>query len=201
MEFSDASSLPYFIRPIFDALLALNIDLALDAVAIRIGFWDWGKGLQFQYFGVPYANFWGWFWVVFSFSLGFRILSRRRDFIGVWLPAPLALTVGLAGVLATNALIAFVIPREYYTFSIALVIVGALTLVLLKRPALYQRPVSLVAFWIPFFNHVYLLTAGLISGVILHPPFLLAVSLLMLASALGLHYRSIKNLSDAIGLS
>ena len=33
MEFSDASSVPYWARPIFDGLLALTIDLALDAVA------------------------------------------------------------------------------------------------------------------------------------------------------------------------
>ncbi len=49
MEFSDASSLPYWFRPVLDGLLALNIDLALDAVAIRFGFWDWGMGLKLQY--------------------------------------------------------------------------------------------------------------------------------------------------------
>lgn len=42
MEFSDASSLPYWLRPILDGLLALNIDLALDAIAIRFGFWGLG---------------------------------------------------------------------------------------------------------------------------------------------------------------
>lgn len=61
MEFSNGSSLPYWTRPLLDGLLALNIDLALDAIAIRLGFWDWGQGFQFQYFGVPYANFWAWF--------------------------------------------------------------------------------------------------------------------------------------------
>ena len=35
MEFSDASNLPYWARPVLDGLLALNIDLSLDAVAIR----------------------------------------------------------------------------------------------------------------------------------------------------------------------
>ena len=42
MEFSDGNSLPYWTRPVLDGLLALNIDRALDAVAIRLGFWDWG---------------------------------------------------------------------------------------------------------------------------------------------------------------
>src|SRR5919108_6046934 len=43
MEFSGGSSLPYPLRPVLDALLALNIDLSLDAVAIRFGFWNWGQ--------------------------------------------------------------------------------------------------------------------------------------------------------------
>ena len=60
--FSDASSLPLAARPIFDGLLALNIDLSMDAIAIRLGMWDWGQGFQAGYFGVPYANFWAWFW-------------------------------------------------------------------------------------------------------------------------------------------
>ncbi|MBI5715761.1 MAG: carotenoid biosynthesis protein, partial [Chloroflexi bacterium] len=63
MLFSDATTLSYWERPVLDGLLALNIDLAMDAIAIRLGMWDWGRGLSFQYFGVPYANFWAWFWV------------------------------------------------------------------------------------------------------------------------------------------
>ena len=46
MEFSDGSSLPYWTRPVLDGLFALNVDLALDAVAIRLGFWDWGQGAE-----------------------------------------------------------------------------------------------------------------------------------------------------------
>lgn len=53
MQFSDGSGLPYWTCPVLDGLLALNIDLALDAVAIRLGFWDWDQGIEFQYFGVP----------------------------------------------------------------------------------------------------------------------------------------------------
>ena len=102
MEFTDASSLPYWTRPILDGLLALNIDLALDAVAIRFGFWDWGRPLNYHYFGVPFANFWAWFWVVTSFSFGSRLLARRTDWIGQYFSAPLAMIVGLVGVLVTN---------------------------------------------------------------------------------------------------
>src|SRR5215510_1649717 len=113
MEFSDASSLPYFARPVLDALLALNIDLSLDAIAIRFGFWDWGQGLKFQYFGVPYANFWAWFWVIFFFSLGYRLLAWRSDWVGIWVSPIAAYLVGLFGVFGTNALIGFVIRTGF----------------------------------------------------------------------------------------
>jgi uncharacterized membrane protein len=61
--YSDATNLPEWARPFLGALLVLSIDLSLDAVAIRLGMGNWGRGLQSQYFGVPYANFWAWFWV------------------------------------------------------------------------------------------------------------------------------------------
>src|SRR6266498_3855676 len=134
MEFSDASSVRYWARPVLDGLLALNIDLALDAVAIRLGFWDWGQGLKFQYFGVPYANFWAWFWVVFSFSLGYRLLAHREDWIVKWLSPLMALIVGLAGVLGANVIIALEIPFEDHQLFVAVSLVLALILVTRMQP-------------------------------------------------------------------
>ena len=43
METSDRFALPWYLRPILDALLALTIDLSMDAIAIRLGFWTWGR--------------------------------------------------------------------------------------------------------------------------------------------------------------
>lgn len=85
MAFSDASSLPWPARPILDGLIALNIDLAMDTIAIRLGMWDWGRALDFHFFGVPYANFWAWFWVVWSFSFGYRLLARKEGWFKTWL--------------------------------------------------------------------------------------------------------------------
>ena len=194
MEFSDASSLPYFFRPVLDGLLALNIDLALDAVAIRFGFWDWGQGLQTQYFGVPYANFWAWFWVVFSFSLGYRLLARNTAWVGTWLAAPLAYIIGLAGVIGTNALIVFVVPTSIRPIVILITLASALTLVLLRHPSFYLRRVDPIAFWIPFLTHIYILIAGLVSGVILDPIVLLIVGILMLAISFYLHSKTAKEI-------
>jgi hypothetical protein len=194
MEFSDGSSLPYWTRPILDGLLALNIDLALDTVAIRFGFWDWGQGLKFQYFGVPYANFWAWFWVVVFFSLGYRLLSHRADWVGTWLSPFLGLIFGLIGVLGTNALITFVIPHDYRELTIAPVLVSGLFIVVASRPRFYQTPVDPVAFWIPFISHMYLLITGLVSGVIFNPPVLFLISIIMISIALYLHWPSIQHM-------
>ena len=194
MEFSDGSSLQYWTRPVLDGLLALNIDLALDTVAIRLGFWDWGQGLDFQYFGVPYANFWAWFWVVSSFSFGYRLVALRNDWIGKWLPSFFGIIIGLACVMFTNAFITFIIPFDYHTLTIAPVFISALFIVIVSRPRFYQTPVDSLAFWVPFLTHFYLLAAGLISGVILDPLALLWIALSMFMLALILHKPSIQNI-------
>ena len=193
MEFSDASNLPYWLRPVLDGLLGLNLDLALDAIAIRFGFWDWGQGLEFQYFGVPYANFWAWFWVVFAFSLGYRLLARRADWLGPWLSAPLAFLVGLVGVLGTNALIAFGVPAEMRNGLIGVTLTAALVLVLFLRPKFYQSPVSPLAFWVPFLTHAYVMVAGVISGHLFNPVFLLIVGLVMFAVSFALHWKTARH--------
>ena len=194
MEFSDGSNLPYFTRPVLDGLLALNIDLAMDTIAIRLGFWDWGQGLNFQYFGVPYANFWAWFWVVSSFSFGYRLVALRSDWIGKWLPSFFGIIIGLLCVMFTNAFITFIIPFDYHTLTVAPVLISALFVVIVSRPRFYQTPIDPLAFWVPLLSHFYLLIAGLISGVILDPPALLWIALSMFVLALILHKPSIQHL-------
>jgi hypothetical protein len=192
--FSDASNLPEGARPVLDGLLALNIDLAMDAIAIRLGMWDWGMGLQAEYFGVPYANFWAWFWVVFSFSLGLRLFTYRANWAARWLGPLGAIFIGLIGVIGTNALIVFVVPPGGYLLTIAILLSGMAVLVLSLRPRFSIRPAPALVFWVPFGFHAYFLLAGLASGVILRPLFLLGVSIAMLALALYWHRASIKNL-------
>ena len=196
MEFSDGSNLPYFVRPLLDALLALNIDLSLDAVAIRFKFWDWGQGLNFQYFGVPYANFWAWFLVILFFSLGYRLFARRKDWVGIWISPFLALVAGLFGVLGTNALIVYVIPFRYHSLTILSLIAVALLVVIALRPKFYLTPVPALTFWVPFITHIYILIAGLMTGLILEPPFLLFIGILMTGIAFYLHQPTVRLLVD-----
>jgi hypothetical protein len=191
MEFSDASSLPWLARPILDGLLALNIDLATDTIAIRLGMWDWGQGLDFHYFGVPYANFWAWFWVIWSFSFEYRILAGREGWLKTWIAPVLAIVVGLIWVLATNWFIAYQIPFDWHWLAVILLVVIALGIMLTIYPKLYSQPAPPLVFWIPFGFHLYFIITGVVSGVIFDPPILLLVSTLMFSIALYLHHPSI----------
>lgn len=187
MLVSQASSLPDWAQPVLDGLLALNIDLVMDAVAIRLGMWDWGLGFTQQYFGVPYVNFWAWFWVVFSFSLGLRGLSHASSkIVRRWAPVG-AIFVGLVGVTGMNTFIRGVVSSNGYLATIIVALAVALSLMLWLRPKLNLSPLSPLAFWVPFSFHAYFLAAGLLSGALFRPPFLLLVSLAMFLLALYWH--------------
>lgn len=190
--FSDSTDLPEWARPVLDALLALNIDLSMDAIAIRLGMWDWGRGLDYQYFGVPYNNFWAWFWVVFSFSLSLRLLSGLPGLWGRWLSPAGAIVFGAAGVLITNHIITSISSDLVHYAVIIAVLGGALLLVLGLRPKISTAAQGAFVFTVPFGFHIYFLIAGLISGAVLRPPFLLLVSMAMSLAALWLHWKSLK---------
>jgi len=74
MLLSDQYNIPWKIRPIMDALTALILDLSMDIVAIRLGFWNWSIPLDQEWYGVPFENLIGWVFVVFTFSFTMRII-------------------------------------------------------------------------------------------------------------------------------
>jgi hypothetical protein len=185
--FSDKTSLPEWARPVLDGLMALNIDLSIDAIAIRLGMWDWGNGFDYQYFGVPYNNFWAWFWVVFSFSASLRLLSKFPGFWGRWFSPAGAIICGTTGVLITNELITN-IPNDLIHYATIIAVLGsALLLILALRPEVSIQSQAAFVFLVPLGFHAYFLIAGLVSSAILDPPFLLVVSIVMSIIALGLH--------------
>ena len=57
-----------------DALTAIMLDLSLDVIAIRLGFWHWSIPLDQEWYGVPFENLVGWMLVVFSFSFLVRFI-------------------------------------------------------------------------------------------------------------------------------
>jgi hypothetical protein len=79
LRLTDKLHLKPWARPFCDALLALLLDLSLDAVAIRLRFWYWHDvGLNDAFFGVPADNFLGWLLVTFTFSLFTRLIFTDR---------------------------------------------------------------------------------------------------------------------------
>jgi hypothetical protein len=190
MLVSAGSGLPEWAQPVLDGALALNIDLSMDAVAIRLGMWDWGMGFERQYFGVPYANFWAWFWVTFSFSMGLRILQgASNQTLRRWAPVGAGL-IGLVGVTGTNAFITGVISPNGHLATIVVLFAAVFSLLVWLRPKFAGKRHPRAAFWVPTGFHAYFLIAGLLSGALLRPPVLLAVSLAMALLALYVHTRA-----------
>ncbi|HIC88073.1 MAG TPA: carotenoid biosynthesis protein, partial [Anaerolineae bacterium] len=106
---SDWLGLRPWTRPFADALLALNIDLSMDAVAIRLGMWVWGWPPSYdrwasQWFGVPYGNFFGWLMVVLLYSGSVRLFRSLRSRFARW-PHRLDWVYPFAAVLPSEVLL------------------------------------------------------------------------------------------------
>jgi hypothetical protein len=67
-----------WLRPFLDVILALNIDVVMDAVAIRVGYWSWSIPLTDEWFGVRYGNFFGWISVILLFSFWIRVMRTVK---------------------------------------------------------------------------------------------------------------------------
>ncbi len=183
--FSSATDLPSWAKPALDGLLALNIDILMDAIAIRLGFWDWKYGFQMQYFGVPYANFWAWFWVVFIFSASLpRLLPGTNRFI-IWLVPAGSILVSIPLVLATDYLIIFLSSYALlYILAIFFTLGAALLVVLFLSPSFLESATDPIIFIVPLSIYLYFIIAGIFSGAIAHPPLLSVLSILVLGIAL-----------------
>lgn len=79
MAISDRLPLREPFRPFADALLAVWIDLSIDAIAIRMGYWNWTIPLNEGWFGVPAGNLYAWMWVAFFYSALSRALRRLLE--------------------------------------------------------------------------------------------------------------------------
>lgn len=78
MRITDALGVRDRYAPFVDSVLAISLDLAFDAVAIRMGLWTWRDiGPEQGWFGVPAGNFYSWLFVTLAFSLFTRWLRGR----------------------------------------------------------------------------------------------------------------------------
>jgi Carotenoid biosynthesis protein len=111
MRITDALGVRRRYAPFVDAVLAIMLDLAFDAIAIRVGLWTWrGIGAGEGWFGVPAGNFYAWLWVTLAFSIMTRWLrevATRRPSRAWW---QLALPIPAYGILLAG-LVPFAILR------------------------------------------------------------------------------------------
>lgn len=198
MRLTDALGVRRRYAPFVDAVLAISLDLAFDAIAIRMGLWTWrGIGADQGWFGVPAGNFYAWLWVTLAFSLLTRWLrdtaARRpaREWLQLLVPAP-AWIVLLAGLVPFAVLRPIVDPHlggGLWLFGVAMAAFGAVAAwgvwgpdrgrpngegvaILHLRLALLTR-VAIHGFFL----------VGLVGlGLALKLPVLLGVSLLLLAA-------------------
>jgi uncharacterized membrane protein len=95
MRITDALGVRRRFAPAVDSVLAIMLDLAFDAVAIRMGLWTWRDiGSSQGWFGVPAGNFYAWLFVTWAFSLMTRWLrdaARQRpalEWLQLLVPIP-----------------------------------------------------------------------------------------------------------------
>jgi hypothetical protein len=190
MEFSSRLRMPEAVRPWLDGLLALNIDLAMDAVAIRLLMWTWVIPLDREWFGVPWGNFWAWFIVVSSFSGFLRLLRRWRDHpVGGWLYPALAMALSLLVLAGLDQLFASILYPNGAGFLSTCLIVGAgLAAVLAVRPRVRQAgPPDPVVIAVPLLFHLFFIGAGIYYGFYAAIPALAVISVLMLIGGVAVH--------------
>ena len=94
MRITDALGVRRRWAPFVDSLLAIMLDLAFDAIAIRMGLWTWrGVPATDGWFGVPAGNFYAWLFVVLAFSTLTRWLrdasASRRSLEWLQLAVPI----------------------------------------------------------------------------------------------------------------
>ncbi len=191
MAFSSRIQLPEPARPLLDALIALNIDFALDAVAIRLGMWTWnGVAFDHQWFGVPWANFMAWFLVTWSYSGFTRALRpwqshRWRQ----WLYVPLALVLSLIALTTTSELYLSVAADTGSNALTPLLLVGGSVIIVLNsqpRVSKVGLPEPMVIA-VPIVYHAFALIAGIGGGIFGRQPVLGVIGVAMLVIGLLVH--------------
>jgi hypothetical protein len=163
----------------------------MDAIAVRVGLWSWrGVNLDQQWFGVPWANFGGWFIVVWSFSGFLRALRPWQSHrVRGWLYAPFALALSLLTLIAISGIYNLVAATVGNAALPALMLViGSLLIILDSRPRLDHvgLPDPMI-FAVPLGFHVYVIFTGIAAGIFSKQPVLALIALLMLAISIGIH--------------
>jgi hypothetical protein len=205
MAYTDQLGLPAWAAPWADALWAILLDLAFDAVAIRLQLWTWTVPMSAGYFGVPADNFWAWIWVALSFSAYIRwVRARRTSALQTVLlfVSPVAAFAGLLfGILVFNVLVAVVyrerfVPGDGLLLFLGLLLVCAVitgTAVWRRRKQI-QPGIDLIPTTVRWAMHGYFLLWAIFLFLVPRqrlpgmdmPVFLVVVALVLAALEIGL---------------
>ncbi len=202
MRITDALGVRRRYAPVVDSVLAISLDLAFDAVAIRMGLWTWRDiGFEQGWFGVPAGNFYSWLFVTWSFSFVTRWIRdashRRRslEWLQLLVPIP-AFGLLLLSILPFSLLKPMVDTEPgggLALFAIALVVFVAVAGWAVWGPdrgtpdGAAEAILDIrLAFAARLAIHVVFLVALLWLGLAVEAPMLLVVALLMLAVELPL---------------
>jgi hypothetical protein len=200
MRTSDLLGLPWLLRPVYDGLLALSIDLIMDPIvslglqcsnsntpsvaAPGLGLWVWElNSTEEVLLGVDLNNFAGWLLSIMTFSLMLR-LGRRlvppgskgplMDALAAFLAVPATVAAFVVEVKIYTWIDDYVIGPEWIQFSL---LVGIFVLAVWRFAREVQRdnPVDRLALAIPLFFYLYSLSGLLLFGVYSARPVLLAL--------------------------
>lgn len=194
MEFVKHLEMPDYARPFLVGMLALNLDLAMDAIAIRLGFWNWVIPLDWQWFGVPWGNFWAWYIVVVSYSgfiYWFRNIYKQRG--SAWLRNTYPLFAFLSAVVIlaiTNYIYANVFAKTELVsaMSMLLIILAGGVIIYVVKPGLkIDAYVDKVILAVPLTFHAFFTVFGFAGGFYAALPILGVIGLTMFAVGLGIH--------------
>ena len=202
MRITDAIGVRRRYAPVVDSVLAIMLDLAFDAVAIRIGLWTWrGIGPDVGWFGVPAGNFYAWLFVTFAFSVVTRAIRDRAverprlEWAQLLVPLP-AFAILLFSLVPFSVLQPIVDPgagRGLGLFAISLaafVAVAAWATWGPDRAAPNGARAAILDLRLTFMTrlgiHLFFLGALLVSGIAMREPVLLVAALVLLAAEVPL---------------
>jgi hypothetical protein len=220
MRITDALGVRRWTAPFVDAVLVIMIDLAIEAVAIRMGQWTWvGIGPEQGWFGVPAGNFYSWLFVTLGFSLMSRWLrdaSARRPALewlqlGVPIPAfailltsiiPFAVIMELTGAEPGGGLWLFGLTLAVFVAIAALGVFGP------GRQLPDGQANAIIDLRLAFFTrysmHGFFLVAQFAMGIVTQIPVLLVTSIALFAAEIGVAWlvdqrRSAAQVLDEMG--
>ena len=174
--------------PIFAGLFVLHIDLAIDAIAIRVPLWTWH--VPGVWFDVPIVNFVGWYSVALLFTGCFLYIGEKTD--RYVLAGVVSLVSSIALLLVIVACwLRFVSSSTVMEVALFGTIIGTSLVYLLRadvQPDLYLDRFPAETFVSVVLIHLFYLQMSLYYGYYRDQTVLIYICIFMILVAVSVHY-------------